>query len=623
MLRAPIGVGYVLAFAIAPQMSTDGTFHQYEGQSDREEEQCEDESDEEEEQCEDESDGEEEQCEEESDGEEDQCIDLANESRQRDAHFVTLATEQAEEVLHISNNEEAWDVLRHMSRRMQTVFLQLLLSCDELDSEKIRRLIASIATQCSTAEAALPVRNKRRHTTKEKTAQAAAQAKANREAIEAMHIPVPPADADRMHQQAWYDAQARVEVALDKIDEALDKIDEAERELLLGRTAEMLIGVLRDAQAIMLPMSPRWHTYTLPSMQLLAQRAAAALQLVQQRLIMVLERRTKKAFKDVVQNLRDILMLCCRAQADIKDRRGFLAMAAQAYQTTCITPTDRAQLLLSYQKAAFKCGFASNNAYHNNRNGTRLRRDKNDPSSWTGPIKDPGSHGSASQEQGDPSSSCCAAATTSSNCTVASAAATSGSACAAAGSMSMQPTIYQDQQNGKGGGKGYCYAIMTANQEASWQANNEPWAECWATFPDDAAPGQPSLAELASANPCRYQYLMFLQQQATQYCQASSYFMEQSIWYANEYRDLATLHSYSQGQVHAAQTYSSAAADEPSSAAAAASSPPAATAPSSSAAAASSSSGAATPREQLPDFWMVHSTMEDETNPNNATDDEL
>ena len=99
MLRAPIGVGYVLAFAIAPQMSTDGTFHQYEGQSDREEEQCEDESDEEEEQCEDESDGEEEQCEDESDGEEDQCIDLANESRQRDAYFVTLATEQAEEVL--------------------------------------------------------------------------------------------------------------------------------------------------------------------------------------------------------------------------------------------------------------------------------------------------------------------------------------------------------------------------------------------------------------------------------------------------------------------------------------------------------------------------------------------
>jgi hypothetical protein len=189
--------------------------------------------------------------------------------------------------------------------------------------------------------------------------------------------------------------------------------------------------------------------------------------------------------------------------------------------------------------------------------------------------------------------------------------------------MSMQPTIYQDQQNGKGGGKGVCYEIMTANQEASWQANNEPWAECWATFPDDAAPGQPSLAELASANPCRYQYLMFLQQQATQYYQASCHFMEQSIWYANEYWDLATLHSYSQGQVHAAQTYSSAAADEPSSAAAAASSPPAATAPSSSAAAASSSSGAATPREQLPDFWMVHSRMEDQTNPNNATDDEL
>ena len=174
-----------------------------------------------------------------------------------------------------------------------------------------------------------------------------------------------------------------------------------------------------------------------------------------------MEKRTKKAIKLVVQNLRDIVMLCCRAQADIKDRTGFLAMAAQAYQTTCITKTTRAQLLLSYAKAGFEIGFPSNNAYANNRHGTRERRDNRPKNSDdTHPV-------SASQEQGDPSSSCCAAATTSSNCTVASAAATSGSACAAAGSMfvhlgrsagpnfpTTRPQIYQDQQKGKGGGKG-------------------------------------------------------------------------------------------------------------------------------------------------------------------------
>ena len=578
MLRAPIGVGYVLAFAIAPQMSTDGTFHQYEDESDREEEQCEDESDEEEEeQWEDESD-EEEQGEDECDGEQ---------------------AEEAEEVLHISNNEDARDVVRSLSRRMR-VCLERFLSCDEADAEKIRRLLASIATH---SKAQLQER------TPKQIERAAAQAKANRRAIEAMHIPVSLADADRMHQVAWDDAQARVEVAL-------DKIDEAERELLLGHTDKLLLGLLRGARCIIFVMSPRWapwHTYPPPSVQLLAQRAAAALQLVQQMLIMVLEKRTKKAFKDVEQNLRDIVMLCCRAQADIKDRPGFLAMAAQAYETTCLPDRVRAQLLLSYAKAAFECGFPSNNAYANNRNGTRPRRDKSHKNS------DDAHLASASQEQGDPSSSCCAAATTSSSCTVASAAATSGSACAAAGSMSVQPTIYQDQQNGKGGGKG---------AEASWQAHDQPWEECWATFPNDAAPGQPSLAELASANPCRYQHLMFLQQQAAQYYETSSHYMQQSMWYADEYHKLATLHFHSQGQVYAAQTYSSAAADAPSSAAAAAL-PQAATAPSSSDAAESSSSAAVTPGEQLPlpDFWL-DSTMIDETNPSpnntqHATDDEL
>jgi hypothetical protein len=353
-------------------------------------------------------------------------------------------------------------------------------------------------------------------------------------------------------------------------------------------------------------------------------------------LIEGLTKRTKRAIQSVVQNLRDIVMLCCRAQADIKDRTGFLAMAAQAYQTTCISKTTRSQLMLSYAKAAFEIGFPSNNAYANNRNGTRDRRDNRPKNS------DDTHPASASQEQGDPSSSCCAAATTSSSCTVESAAATSGSACAAAGSMSVhlgpsaglhfpttQPQIYQDQQNGKGGGKG-----------KSWQDNDQPWEECCATFPNDAAPGQPSLAQLASDNPCRYQHLMFLLQQSAQYYQACTYMMQQSIWHANEYRTLAALqsHSYSSAavqqvyaaqtyssaavqQLYDAQTYSSAAADLPSSAAAAASSPPAETASSSSAAAASSSSAAVTPGEQLTDFWL-DSTMEYETNPvDDAADD--
>ena len=634
MLCAPVGVGYALAFAIAPHMNTDWLNQQYENESDGEEEQSEDESDGEEEQCAGESDGEEEQCAGKSDGEEEQCADESDGEEEQciDPTNEIVVTEQAdsEDVTHISNNEEAGNVLRRMSKRMQLVFFQLLLTYGEthpLDNHKMRELLASIATQCCRDEAALPVHEQERHTTPKQKAQAAlqaaAQAEVDRKTIAAMSISVLPADQDRMHQEACDDAQARVKVALESIDAA---------ERVLGRTHELLIAVLKSARAIMLPM-PMENTP--PSVQLLAQRAAAALQLVMQTLIDGLEKHKRKAIKLVAKNLRDIIMLCCRAQADIKDRSGFLAMAAQAFKTTCISKDLRSQLMLSYKKDLKnqKCGFPSNAAYAKNRNGTRSPRHKKDKAS------DDTHLASTSQEQGDPSSSYCAAATTSSSCTVASAAATSGSACAAVGSMLVEPTIYQDRQKGNGGGKCACYESMTADQEASWQANDEPWAECWATFPNDAAPGQPSLADETSADPCsacRYQYrqyLMFLKQQAAQYYQASCYCMRQSIWHAEEYQKLATLHSYSQGQVHAARTYtaytaySSAAADALSRTAAAASSPPAATPFSSSAAAASSSSPAATPAEELLDFWM-DSRMEGETNPSpnntqHATDDEL
>ena len=319
--------------------------------------------------------------------------------------------EQVVEALQIPTREAAGVVFGLMSRRRRLAFLQELLTCGRFDDAQQRRLLATIRDEAEAAQAAQAAAAAgpapSRHTTPAAIAQAAAQAAANRAAVAAAAVAVPAGDAERMRQEALADAEAKIIVAF-------ESIATAERALggphpLLQRARELLLAT------------------TLP----LAAGAAQAQELVHE-VLMTCKAEAKKAVKKADRDVRDVVMLRCRGLCDIKDRDGFLALAAQAYQKEPDKEAT-AQLLLSYHKDPKNqnCGFVSNNQVANRRNGPRPPRKKKK-------IKAPENEAdsaattsaSASQEQGDPSSPCCAAAIASS------------------------PAIYQDQQNGKGKGYG-------------------------------------------------------------------------------------------------------------------------------------------------------------------------
>ena len=180
-------------------------------------------------------------------------------------------------------------------------------------------------------------------------------------------------------------------------------------------------------------------------------------------------------------------MLCCRAQAGIKDRKDFLTRAAQAYGVPQLSLVVTAQLMLSYSKndKNKQCGFPSNNAYTNNRNGPRPGRNKEFDYTYL--------------------------------------ANTSGSVCTAAVSISVDDATNQDHQQGQDKHKSTFGEATSTNQEANCQA-------------DYATPGQLHLADQISDIQCPDAESMHLQQLTAFHLQAQHWHMEQCERYANEYQ---------------------------------------------------------------------------------------
>jgi len=371
----------------------------------------------------------------------------------------------------------AGNVFDCLSRSMQLVFFQRLLTCGDCNTKKILEILANIPMQTCPTETTPTVQagvtemrlGKSRHITE----RAAIQLAANRTIIAAMDTPVSPDDEYRWQEKAWVDARAEIE-------KALQNIDAAEREL--GDTHNQLQRA-RDS------MSDRMLSDSTLSVQRLAKHAAKAQELLSE-LLNEFAKPKPDAVKVAERTVRDIVMLCCRAQAGIKDRNDFLDRAAQAYEVPEIAKEVKAQLMLSYSKHedCKECGFPSNNAYANDRNGPRTGRNR---------------------ESDD----------------------TSGSAYTDRVWMSVEKTINQDQQQGKGEFKNEFGEAMHANQEASCQANDE-----WKTVPNYATPGQAHVDDQTSDTHCPYADPTHLQQLAEFHSQAQQWHMEQSNWYANEYQ---------------------------------------------------------------------------------------
>ena len=398
------------------------------------------------------------------------------------AYDESAEEKQADEVMQISTNTTAGDVFDRLSRHMRLVFFQHLLACGECNTGKILEILAntvmqscSVETTQTTQAGATEMRLCRsRHMTPKALERAAVQKESNRRMIAGMVIPVPPDDEHRWQEEAASDARA-------KIEEALHNIEAVGMELCHVRRAHDI-------------MSDRTRPDSMLSVQRLAKHAAQAQELLNELLNSgsLLEPKDAKLAERTV---RDIVMLCCRAQAGIKDRKDFLTRAAQAYGVPQLSLNVTAQLMLSYSKndKNKQCGFASNNAYTNNRNGPRPGRNREFDDTYL--------------------------------------ANTSGSVCTAAVSMSVEKTINQDHQQGKDEHKSEFGEAMSANQEASCQANDE-----WNPNANYATSGQLHLADQISDIQCPDAESMHPQQLAAFHLQAQHWHMEQSEWYANEYQ---------------------------------------------------------------------------------------
>ena len=280
------------------------------------------------------------------------------------AYDESAEEKQADEVMQISTNT-AGDVFDRLSRHMRLVFFQHLLACGECNTGKILEILAntvmqscSVETTQTTQAGATEMRLCRsRHMTPKALERAAVQKESNRRMIAGMVIPVPPDDEHRWQEEAASDARA-------KIEEALHNIEAVGMELCHVRRAHDI-------------MSDRTRPDSMLSVQRLAKHAAQAQELLNELLNSgsLLEPKDAKLAEHTV---RDIVMLCCRAQAGIKDRKDFLTRAAQAYGVPQLSLNVTAQLMLSYSKndKNKQCGFASNNAYTNNRNGPRPGRNR-------------------------------------------------------------------------------------------------------------------------------------------------------------------------------------------------------------------------------------------------------
>lgn len=207
-------------------------------------------------------------------------------------------------------------------------------------------------------------------------------------------VQVPPELAERARREARADAEAKVKAAMESIMYA--------QQILQACGGDGIADLQRAMELLQADTDP------------LAQGAAQAQQLVHQ-VLLSCPAGAQKAVKKADRDVRDIVMLRCRAVCcDPKDRDDFLGRAAEAYGGGELDKEVRAQLLLSYHKDRKnqKCGFVSNNQIAaDRRGGPRPRRrrqkagEKKEASANSGTTRAEEHH-----DTGGASSSCAAAA---------------------------------------------------------------------------------------------------------------------------------------------------------------------------------------------------------------------
>jgi len=208
-------------------------------------------------------------------------------------------------------------------------------------------------------------------------------------------IQVPPELAERARREARADAADKVKAAMASIMYA--------QQILQACGGDGIADLQRAMELLQADTDP------------LAQGAAQAQQLVHQ-VLLNCPAGAQKAVKKADRDVRDIVMLRCRAVcANPKDRDDFLHRAAEAYGVGELDKEVHAQLLLSYHKDRKnqKCGFVSNNQIAaDRRGGPRPRRrrqkagEKKEASAASSGTTRPAEH----QDTGGASSSCAAAA---------------------------------------------------------------------------------------------------------------------------------------------------------------------------------------------------------------------
>ena len=163
--------------------------------------------------------------------------------------------------------------------------------------------------------------------------------------------------AAQMQQKAREDAEAKVAIAVKSIDEAEKACGGHEPDLVAAKN-------LLQAQT-----------------QPLAAGAAQAQRLIH-KVLGTCPTEAEKAVKKADRDVRDVVVLRCRAECeDPKDRDGFLVKATEAYNGE-LDKEVRAQLLLAYHKDPTnqRCGFISNNQVAaDRRGGPRPRRRRHSP----------------------------------------------------------------------------------------------------------------------------------------------------------------------------------------------------------------------------------------------------
>jgi hypothetical protein len=166
-------------------------------------------------------------------------------------------------------------------------------------------------------------------------------------------LSVSPQIAAAMRQDALTTATEKKRKATDSIDVAM---------AACGAVGEDLMRARNLLQKITVP---------------LALGAAEAQKAVHDALVLCTEPEAQKAIKRADRDVRDVVVLLCRAECDDpKDREGFLQKILDAYDQD-LDKEVRAQLLLAYHKlmkGQEECGFVSNNQIANDRRGHKRHR---------------------------------------------------------------------------------------------------------------------------------------------------------------------------------------------------------------------------------------------------------